>query len=432
MNRPDAAGAPFGAGHAPPRRLLRGRRGLRAGVVQLLYAAAGLGLGLTLPLVDGGPTVESGRLTQLLFTLGAGVIGVVSLVFALLFGVVQWSASSFSPRLNLFRGDPLVWRTYAFAIGVFVFSVTVGLVSGNADRVSLLVPITAILGVLTVLALIRALQTRAFLSMQLAQVLDAVTARGRAVIGDLYPPRSAAGEPTPAAALLPSLRRSVSWAGPPGVVQQLELRRLVDAATHADALVVFRVGVGDTLHEAAPLADLRGGDLPDRVVRAAVIRGAERSFDQDPMLAVRLLADIGLRALSPAVNDPATAVDAIDATEGLLRALAGRLLAIADIADRSGVPRVRLVLPTWEDYLRTGVEDLLPFAAPIPMVLERLERLLTNLLELSPPPRHAPIIRLREQVQARLATCRPAPTQQSSREPRAPREPEQSVPKGTR
>jgi hypothetical protein len=39
------------------------------------------------------------------------VIGMVSIVFTLLFGVVQWSASSFSPRLDLFRGNPLGWRT---------------------------------------------------------------------------------------------------------------------------------------------------------------------------------------------------------------------------------------------------------------------------------------------------------------------------------
>lgn len=183
----------------------------------------------------------------------------------------------------------------------------------------------------------------------------------------------------------------------------------MDAAANADALVVFRVGVGDTLHEASPLADIHRGDLADRVVRAAVVRGVERSFDQDPMLAVRLLADIGLRALSPAVNDPATAVDSVDATEGLLRALAVRELRVADVADLTGVPRVQLVLPTWEDYLRTGVEDLLPTAASVPMVLERMQRLLTNLLEMSSPSRHAALIRLSEQVQARLAACRHLP-----------------------
>jgi len=423
MNPHEVTGAPFETRPAAPRRLLRGRRRLRAGLVQLLSAAVGLGLGLSLPQVDGGPTVESARLAELMFTLGVGVIGLVSIVFSLLFGVVQWSASTFSPRLNMFRGDPLVWRTYAFAIGVFVFCATAGLVSGKAGRVSLVVPLTAVLAVLIALGLIRALQTRAFLSLQLANVLDAVATRGRTVIADLYPPRSPAGEPARDAAPLPPLRRTITWQKPPGVVQQLELRRLVDAATRADALVVFRVGVGEKVDETAPLADLRGGDLPDHLVRAAVIRGVERSFDQDPMLAVRLLADIGLRAMSPAVNDPATAVDAIDATESLLRALAGRQLDVADIADDSGVPRVRLVLPTWEDYLRTGIQDLLPPAASTPMVLERLHRLLSRLLEMAPSRRHAPVVRLREQVEARLAVCGPVPTHPSS-EPAAGSSPE--------
>jgi hypothetical protein len=214
------------------------------------------------------------------------------------------------------------------------------------------------------------------------------------------------------------------------VVQQLELRRLVDAATQADAVLVFRVGVVDFLHEAAPLADLLIGDLPDRVVRAAVIRGAERPFDQDPMLAVRVLADIGLRALSPAVNDPTTAVDAIDATESLLRAVAGRQRDIADIADRSGVPRVRLVLHTWEDYLRTGVEDLLPPAPRIPVVWSACDGC-------SPTCSRCPRRRGTPRSSGSASRSRPGSARAdrhrrrtpASPEPRAPREPEQSVPK---
>jgi hypothetical protein len=61
----------------------------------------------------------------------------------------------------------------------------------------------------------------------------------------------------------------------------------VQIATHADALP-----------EAAPPADVHGGDLPDRAVRAAVLRIQERSFDPDPVLAVRLSADI-VRGRSP-------------------------------------------------------------------------------------------------------------------------------------
>lgn len=390
-----------------PRRLLRARRRLRAGLAQLFCALTGLALGLALPRVSGGPTVDGNRLSELLFTLGIGVIGVVSIVFALLFGAVQWSASSFSPRLNLFHGDPLVWRTFALAVGVFTFAVTAGVVSINLGEVTALVPGTAILATLVTFGLIRALQIRAFLSLQLASVLDAVTSRGRAVIAAVYPlrsvPKAATDEPS---AQLPELRRTVTWAGAPGVVQQLELRRLIDAAARADALVVFCVGVGDTVHDDSPLADVHGGELSDQVVRASVVRGAERSFDQDPMLAFRLLADIALRALSPSVNDPATAVDAIDATEGLLRAVAKRELAVGDVTDAAGDTRVRLVLPTWEDYLRIAIEDLLQFATPFTMVLDRLRRLLVNLLEVWPAS-HAPLLQLQGQVNAALLTAQP-------------------------
>ena len=393
------------AGRSQPRRLLRARRRVRADLAQTLGALTGLALGLMLPQISGGPTLEGGRLVEPLITLGIGVIGVVSIVYSLLFGVVQWSASSFSPRLNLFRGDPLVWRTFAFAIGVFVFCNVAGLASSNKPEVSVVVPGAAVLGVLTTIALIRGVQTRAFLSLQLAYVLETVTAQGRAVIDDIYPARSFAEEGTPAVPVpLPPVRRPVIWTGRSGVVQQLELVRLVDAAAQADAVVAFRVGVGDTLHEGSHLADIHGGDLPDEVVRLAVVRGPERSFDQDPMLAVRLLADIGLRALSPAVNDPATAVDAIDATEGLLRALAMRDLAVADVTDETGGIRVRLVVPTWEDYLRTGIADLLPVAAAFAMVLLRLQRLLAQLLETAPPAEQAVLNRLSAQVNAKLAT----------------------------
>jgi uncharacterized membrane protein len=406
MSGRDEAANAFSSRGAP-RRLLRARRRLRAGLAQLFCSLAGLALGLALPRISGGPTVEGNRLSELLFTLGIGVIGVVSIVFALLFGVVQWSASSFSPRLNLFHGDPLVWRTFALAVGVFTFAVTAGVVSINLGEVTALVPVTATLATLVTFALIRALQIRAFLSLKLESVLEAVTSRGRAVIAAVYPlrsdPKAVTGEPS---ARLPELRRTVTWAGAPGVVQQLELRRLIDEATRADALVVFRVGVGDTVHDDSPLADVHGGELNDEVVRAAVVLSAERTFDQDPTLAFRLLADIALRALSPSVNDPATAVDAIDAAEGLLRAVAKRDLAVSDLTDAAGVTRVQLVLPTWEDYLRLSIEDLLQFATPFTMVLDRLRRLLVNLLEIWPASQD-PLLQLQDRVNAALLATRP-------------------------
>ena len=337
-----------------------------------------------------------------LITLGIGVIGVVSLVYALLFGVVQWSASSFTPRLRLFRGDPLVWRTFAFAIGVFAYSTTAALASADRSRVSVLVPGAAVVGVLATVALIRQLQVRAFSSLQLAYVLEAITTEGSAVIEDVYPVLSTDQDqatdrltPTP-----PPLRRTVLWNGRSGVVEQFDLLDLIDAATTADAVVAFRVEVGDALYQDAPIADLHGGDLPDDVVAEAVVRGSERSFNQDPMLAIRLLADIALRALSPAVNDPATAVDTIDAIDGLLRQLTRRDIDVREIYDAAGNPRVHLQLPAWDDYTRNAITDLIPHAAPFPMVLTRLRRMLENLLDTTPPVARAELARLHARVVA--------------------------------
>ena len=71
---------------------------------------------------------------------------------------------------------------------------------------------------------------------------------------------------------------------------------------------MVRVAAGTTMYEGMPIATVDGAGIDPQTVRAGFVAGPERSFDQDPLLAFRLLADIALRALSPAVNDPATAV----------------------------------------------------------------------------------------------------------------------------
>jgi uncharacterized membrane protein len=235
-------------------------------------------------------------------------------------------------------------------------------------------------------------------------VLEAVSAEGRTVIEDVYPVRvTGQSTATTGPAVLAPLRRTVDWSGPSGVVEQFDLLPLIDAAAQVDTVVRFHVGVGDVVHAGTPLADLHGGDLADDVVERTVVRGSERSFDQDPMLAIRLLADIALRALSPAVNDPASAVDALDATEGLLRALTGRDIDVRDITDPTGQLRIRLQLPTWDEYTGTAIADLIALAGPFVMVLARLRQLLENLIELAPPAAQPGLVRLHARVSGMLA-----------------------------
>jgi len=351
--------------------------------VQLLCGVAGLGLGLLLPRITTDTSVASTRVTQALVGVGFGVLGLVSLIFTLLFLVAQWAFGSLSPRLNLFRDDPIVWRTFGLAIGVFVFSVTAALAIGNDPEVSVVVPAAEVAAVLLTLALIRALVVKAFASVQLAPALSAIAARGRVTIDDLY--RHPQAGDRPPARRFPPLTRTVTWPHRQAILQQLDRQRLLAAARAA--VIVLRARIGDTLQEGAPVADLHGGDMTDAAVLGAVVAGPERTFRQDPMFAFRLLADIGLRALSPAVNDPATAVQVLDTIESLLLPLATRDLDVAGVADDAGTVRVVLALPSWDDYLQTALDDLVESSSRSPMVLLRAGALLSRLLTAAPPQR---------------------------------------------
>jgi uncharacterized membrane protein len=366
----------------PDSRFTRRRHRLRAGLSQLLFIIAGLVAGIFVPKITVSPLVSSGKIVDLLFTAGVTVISLVTVIYSLLFVVVQWVSGAFSMRLALFRDDPIVWRAFAYAIGLFVFCFTAAFAIGNDDKVSVVVPVVALILVVGALAFMRVLQTRAFVSMLLAPTLSAITERGREVLDGLYRPLHGAERPP---VRLPGMKRTVTWAGQPTVLQQLHLAPLVAAAGRADSVVVLRQTVGATLLPGLPIADVHGGDLGDDLVLRAVVSGPERSFNQDPLLAFRLLADIALRALSPAVNDPATAVEAIDSLEGLLGLIAARTDRADQLTDAAGAVRVILCLPRWEDFARSCLDDLIAASAASPMVLLRLADLFARFGQRPPP-----------------------------------------------
>jgi uncharacterized membrane protein len=361
----------------PGRRFTRPHRRLRVGLSQLLFVIAGLVLGIFVPRLTVPPTVSSGRIVDLLFTAGVTVISLITVIYSLLFLVVQWVGSTFSLRLTQFRDDPIVWRAFAYSIGIFVFCFTAAFAIGNHKTVSVAVPVLALLLVLAALVFIRALQTRALTAMLLAPNLDTITERGREILDGLYL-RPAAGDPA-VGAPLPPLRSTVAWSGPPAVLQQLHLDPLVTAASTAGSVVVLRQAVGVTLLSGMPIADVHGSDLGQQAILRAIVPGRERTFDQDPLLAFRLLADIALRALSPAINDPATAVQVLDCLESLLGPLAARNALAGQVADADGVIRVMLNLPHWDDFARGCLDDIIAASAGSPMVLVRMRDMLTRL-----------------------------------------------------
>ena len=186
--------------------------------------------------------------------------------------------------------------------------------------------------------------------LQIGNVLHLVGDRGRAVIADMFqrldapPAARRASEAIAGRAQLGPVTQTVKYFGKPRTVARFDVDSLVAAARQARGTIVMACAVGDTLVEGDVLLRVHGAgtSLPERALLRAVHLSRERTFEQDPKYPIRLLVDIAIKALSPAINDPTTAVQTIDQLEDLLRRLGSAELDAGDLADAEGVLRTRL------------------------------------------------------------------------------------------
>ena len=148
-------------------------------------------------------------------------------------------------------------------------------------------------------------------------------------------------------------------------------------------MIVMECAVGDTLVDDTLLLRVHGGRQPlaETSLRQSIQGARERTFEQDPKYPLRLLVDIAIKALSPAINDPTTAVQAIDQIEDLLRRLVRRTLDAGCVMDNRGVIRLIFPTPTWEDYLTLAFDEIRQYGASSVQVMRRLRSALMGLAE---------------------------------------------------
>ena len=158
---------------------------------------------------------------------------------------------------------------------------------------------------------------------------------------------------------------------------------LVRMAERAGAVIEVVCAVGDTLSDDTLLMNVRGAraPIPEQQLLATIALDRQRTFEQDPKYALRLLVDIAIKALSAAINDPTTAVQAIDQIEDILRRLAKKELEAGYIADASGALRVIFPMPTWEDYLRLSFDEIRQYGTGSVQVMRRLRSALSSITD---------------------------------------------------
>ena len=188
-------------------------------------------------------------------------------------------------------------------------------------------------------------------------------------------------------------------------------------AADADAVLLLELGVGDFIYPGSTVLriDERGGKLNDDRLRELVLVDRERTFEQDPAFGFRLLVDMASAALSPAVNDPTTAVQVLDELAELLRMLSDRRLR-GSISDREGTPRLYYLAPSWEDYVGLACDEIRHYGADQPQIARRMKAMLDSLAEIAPPDRQAPIGEQQQLLRARVIQTYPDPAERARAE----------------
>ena len=139
--------------------------------------------------------------------------------------------------------------------------------------------------------------------------------------------------------------------------------------------------VGSTWRRAGLALRISGAsaDADPGLVRRVFVLARQRTIDQDPAFVLRMLVDIAIRALSPAVNDPTTAVQVLDRIETLLVELAGRRPGPSILIDDAGRSRARITAPRWSAYAELGLMEIRRYGADSPQVVRRLYALYDRL-----------------------------------------------------
>ncbi|CAG9238546.1 conserved membrane hypothetical protein [Paraburkholderia tropica] len=317
--------------------------------------------------------------------------------FGSLLVAIQVAGGQYTPRIiattllcdNIIRG----------VSGLFVFTLlfanrTLALMGENEVH-QLQVFLAALFGFASVVAFLFLIDYAAK-SLRPVSLVARVGQHGIKVIDSVYPFPAASGVMAlESGSARGTPDRVVIHRGKPGIVLAVNLERLVAKARRTDSVIEFVPQVGDFVSVDEPLFFLYGsnvGVVDEKRLRAQVAFGSERTMEQDPVFAFRILVDIALKALSAAINDPTTAVLAIDQLQRLLRIVGKRSLHTEEIADSAGHPRVILRTPDWEDFVHIAFREIRQCGAGSIQIARRLRAAIDNLLQSLPEHRHEALL----------------------------------------
>lgn len=302
---------------------------------------------------------------------------------------MQFGAAAYSKRLVLLFGrDPILFNSLGMFFATFIYALAeLVYVDRNGDGKVPFFSTLFVGALLTLSIILLALLVQRMSQLQITSVLRIVGDEGRRVIRETYTVSEGAAADTKAMdqrtaqirASAPS--QTLRYSGAPRAVARSDIAAFVRLAQDAQAVVVLECAVGDTVPDGALLMRVfgTGSQISENGLMRALHLCVDRTFEQDPKYPLRLLVDTAIMALSPAVNDPTTAVQSLDQIEDLLHRLGGCDLDAGYAKDANGNLRLVFPMPTWEDYLSLAFDEIRMFGNESLQVQRRLRAALRDL-----------------------------------------------------
>lgn len=321
--------------------------------------------------------------TEALNTIETLTISFIVFTFGSMLVAIQVASGQLTPRIiatTLLRNNVI-----RFTVGLFTFTMLFAV--GTGARIDTTVPQYAVtlawvLGIASTAAFLFLIDYTARLLRPIS-IVRRIAEQGIKVIESVYPelahkPRAHRERRLPA-----PVARIIEHRGTSGIVLAVNLKSLVYVAERANGVIEFVPRVGDFVPAGEPLFRLYGNaaTIPDSTLRAQVAFGAERTIEQDATFALRVIVDVGVKALSAAINDPTTAVLAIDQLHRLLRIVGRRHLHDDALYDRNGALRLVFPTPNWEDFVELAVSEIRLYGAGNFQIARRLRAMIGNLVE---------------------------------------------------
>jgi uncharacterized membrane protein len=322
------------------------------------------------------PDIERSTLDNLLGVIASSMLGVATFSLSIMVAAFSSAAAGASPRaIQLVAGDADTQNAITTFISAFIYAIiantALGLgLYGSAGRFILFVCTIGVLLYLIV-TLVRWVKTLSVLG-RMENTLAKLEAAAR---GAMSAYRRSPGMGARLAPAATPAGISVH-ANQVGYLRHIDMQALQDLAVAASAQLHLRVRPGQLVHPGSVLVIVEASAGTDNkpgpdALRQAFVLGDGRSFDQDPRFGLIVLCEVAQRALSPAVNDPGTAIAAMNTITRVL----------VDTPTDGGDPptlldRLTLVPLDPADFIHQAFDPIARDGAGVPEIQLRMQKLL--------------------------------------------------------